>query len=78
MTGAKYRYGAGRTTETRTSIEAAEATTTYSANGRVLTVTDGENNRTSYEYDGFDRLRRTIFPLAAQGANASNAADYEE
>ncbi|HEX8644505.1 MAG TPA: RHS repeat-associated core domain-containing protein [Allosphingosinicella sp.] len=76
------RDAAGQATQQRsavgTPLEAAEATTTYSANGRILTMTDGENNRTSYEYDGFDRLRRTIFPLAAQGANASNAADYEE
>ena len=76
------RDAAGQVTQLRsavgTPLEAAEATTTWSANGRQLTVTDGENNRTSYEYDGFDRLRRTIFPLAAQGANASNAADYEE
>ncbi len=52
--------------------------TGYANNGRVIHVTDGENNRTSYEYDGHGRLRRTYFPLAAQGANASNAADYEE
>jgi RHS repeat-associated protein len=61
-----------------TALQANEVTTTYSANGRVLTVTDGESNRTSYEYDGHDRLTRTYFPLAAQGSNASNAADYEE
>jgi len=73
---------AGRVTQVQTavgtSLAAAEVTTNYSANGQVLTVTDGENNRTSYAYDGHDRLRRTYFPLAAQGSNASNAADYEE
>lgn len=73
---------AGQVTQVQTAVgtplAAAEVTTTYSANGRALAVTDGENNRTSYAYDGHDRLRRTLFPLAAQGSNASNAADHEE
>ncbi|HEX8192610.1 MAG TPA: hypothetical protein VF552_06880 [Allosphingosinicella sp.] len=76
------RDAAGQVTQVRsavgTPLEAAEVTTTYSANGQALTVTDAENNRTSYEHDGHGRLRRTYFPLAAQGANPSNAADYEE
>jgi RHS repeat-associated protein len=80
--GRTARDAAGQVTEVRTAVgtplEAVVAASTYGANGQTLTVTDGENNRTSYEYDGFGRLRRTLFPLAAQGANASNAADYEE
>ena len=71
---------AGRTIEVRTAVgitavqspdpggrEAVEAATTYTANGLVETVTDGENNRTSYEYDGHDRLVKTcsISPCAS-------------
>jgi len=55
-----------------------EAATTYTPNGQVETLTDGENNRTTYEYDGLDRLGRTRFPVAAAGQNASSATDYEE
>jgi RHS repeat-associated protein len=61
-----------------TALQANEATTTYSANGQVLTITDGESNRTSYAYDGHDRRTHSYFPLATQGSNASNAADYEQ
>ncbi|HZF93411.1 MAG TPA: RHS repeat-associated core domain-containing protein [Allosphingosinicella sp.] len=75
------RDAAGQAIQVRsavgTPLEAAEVTTTYSANGQALTVTDAESNRTSYEHDGHGRLRRTYFPLEAQD-NASNAADYEE
>ena len=55
-----------------------EVTTSYTANGRVHTLTDAENNRTTYEYDGHDRLRRTRFPLATRGALTSSTTDYEE
>ena len=76
------RNAAGEVTQVRTAVgtplEAAESTATYTNNGRLLTLTDGEGNRTSYDYDGHDRLRRTYLPLAAQGANASNAVDFEE
>jgi YD repeat-containing protein len=41
-----------------TADQSDEVTTTYTANGQVASVTDGEGNKTSYEYDGFDRLCR--------------------
>jgi RHS repeat-associated protein len=76
------RNAAGETTGVLTAVgtplQATEAAATYSPNGRPLTATDGMNNRTSYEYDGHDRLWRTYLPLAAQSAGSSNAADYEE
>ena len=66
---------AGRVTEVKTALgtadEASEVTATYTANGRVETVTDGENNKTTYEYDGHDRLLNTRYPVQAMGANAS-------
>jgi RHS repeat-associated protein len=72
---------AGRVSETIVALgtgdQATEATTTYTANGKVQTVTDGENNRTTYEYDGHDRLARTYYPMPGT-KNASNGADFEQ
>lgn len=39
-------------------------TRTYSNNGLVATVKDGNNRTTTYLYDGFDRLDRTTYPDA--------------
>jgi hypothetical protein len=44
----------------------------------VETVTDAENNRTTYEYDGHDRLSKTYFPMPSpKGAGTSSTTDYE-
>ncbi|HLL30424.1 MAG TPA: hypothetical protein VK403_05460, partial [Allosphingosinicella sp.] len=79
---------AGRVEQVKTALgvtgqEANEVTTTYTDNGLVHTVTDAESNKTTYEYDGHDRLLYTRYPLPAKGANASaptsgNGADYEQ
>lgn len=61
-----------------TALSAPEITNTYTADGKLATVTDGENNTTTYEYDGLDRLVKTRFPLPAQGALASSTTDYEQ
>lgn len=62
-----------------TSDGANERTMTYSNNGKVQTLTDGQNNRTTYVYDGFDRLSQTRYPTPTpQGAGTSNTADYEQ
>ncbi|MEA3015888.1 MAG: hypothetical protein QOI38_610 [Sphingomonadales bacterium] len=61
-----------------TALQATEATTSYTANGQVARVTDALGNRTSYEYDGQDRLFRTYFPPAAAGQDASSTTDYEQ
>jgi len=72
----------GRVREQRsavgTSAEAVDAAITFTANGQVETLTDGENNRTTYVYDGHDRLQRTRYPVAQRGAGASSTTDYEE
>ncbi len=77
-----YFDAAGRVTQVRTGYgvsgeEANEATTTYTANGQVETVTDAEGNRTTYEYDGFDRLYRTYMPHPTTD-NTSSTTDYEQ
>jgi RHS repeat-associated protein len=78
---------AGRVTQVKVALgtadEADESTVTYSANGQVQTVIDGENNKTSYEYDGHDRLLNTRYPVATKGALASaptsgSGADFEQ
>jgi RHS repeat-associated protein len=53
------------------------ASTTYSDNGLVKTVKDGENNLTTNEYDGHDRLVKTRYPLPTKGANASSTTDFD-
>jgi YD repeat-containing protein len=49
----------------------------YRPNGQISYVRDANNNRTTYIYDGFDRLERVRFPMPAVGANQSNSSDYE-
>jgi YD repeat-containing protein len=45
----------------------------------VQWVKDGENNKTTYEYDGHDRLVRTYYPVPSpKGAGTSNGGDYEQ
>ena len=61
-----------------TADEAADATLTYSVNGKLATLTDGEVNKTTYLYDGDDRLLTTQYPLPTKGANASSTTDYEQ
>ena len=60
-----------------TTAAADEVRTAYTANGQVDYVIDAESNRTTYIYDGFDRLSQTRYPSTTKGANASNASDYE-
>ena len=61
-----------------TGVQADEATTTFTNNGLTATATDAEGNKTTYEYDGFDRLSKTIYPSTTKGAGTSNASDYEQ
>jgi RHS repeat-associated protein len=60
-----------------TSIEADDETTTYTLNGKLATITDGEGNKTTYTYDGHDRLYRTNFPDPFTDG-ASSATDFEQ
>jgi RHS repeat-associated protein len=61
-----------------TTAQANEQSLTYSSNGKLATLTDGELNKTTYEYDGFDRLLKTRFALPTTGSNASSNTDYEQ
>jgi YD repeat-containing protein len=61
-----------------TGTQADEVTTAYTSNGKAASVTDAEGNKTSYVYDGFDRLSQTQFPSTTKGAGTSNSSDYEQ
>jgi len=55
-----------------------ERTLTYTNNGKIQTLKDGDNNLTTYQYDGQDRLSKTLYPSATQGAGTSSTTDYEQ
>jgi RHS repeat-associated protein len=61
-----------------TSVAADDETNTYTPNGKLATVTDGENNRTTFEYDGHDRLSKTRYPSPTVGALTSSTTDFEQ
>lgn len=81
---AKTSYDAvGRVTKVQSAyaisgVQADEATATYTDNGLVATATDAEGNKTSYTYDGVDRLSKTTYPSTTKGAGTSNSSDYEQ
>lgn len=79
----KFVYdAAGRTAKLQaaygTAEQSDEITRTFTDNGLLATATDAEGNRTSYEYDAFDRLEITRYPVATVGAGTSSASDYEQ
>jgi RHS repeat-associated protein len=73
---------ADRVTKTTSAYGTAdasdEATATYSDNGQISTATDANGNKTSYTYDGFDRLSKTNYPSPTKGSGTSSATDYEQ
>ncbi|PNQ76357.1 hypothetical protein BA950_07725 [Erythrobacter sp. SAORIC-644] len=60
-----------------TSAASNQFVATFTPNGQTATLTDGESNRTTYQYDPFDRLSRTLFPHPTT-KNTSNASDFEQ
>ena len=74
--------GLGRVTTTTAAVGTVNAsvvqTNSYTSDGQLASVKDGENNLTTYEYDGFDRQVKTRYPAPAKGANASSTTDYEQ
>lgn len=75
-----------------TSLEQAYTTYSYTQNGKQEYVIDANGNRAKFEYDGFDRQVKWIFPsqtlptgfnpatqtTALATAGALNTADYEQ
>ena len=61
-----------------TAEVADERTLAYSNNGALAHLIDANLNRTTYEYDGHDRLTKTRMPLPAIGSNSSSTTDFEQ
>lgn len=61
-----------------TSEQADEQTIGYNDNGTIATVSDAQGNKTSYLYDGFDRLSQITYPSLAVGSGTSSGTDYEQ
>lgn len=57
--------------------QATERTLSYTNNGKLQSLKDGEGNLTTYIYDGFDRLTEMRFPNSTKGAGTSNPGDNE-
>jgi RHS repeat-associated protein len=60
-----------------TAVEADEETSTFTGNGKLSTITDGEGNKTTFAYDGHDRLYRTNYPHPSTDG-VSSTTDYEQ
>jgi RHS repeat-associated protein len=54
------------------------ATYTYTDNGQQATITDARGNRSTLEYDGFDRLAKLRFPVTTVPGGTSSTTDYEQ
>lgn len=61
-----------------TSLAQDYASYSYTSNGRIAWVDDARGNRSSFSYDGFDRISRLYFPQTTVGTHAANASDYEQ
>ena len=76
----KYAYdAAGRPISTTSAYGLAEAITesvSYTANGQVASLTDGEGNVSVFEYDGHDRPIRLRYPNPS--GTGTSTTDYEE
>lgn len=71
---------AGERTKVQFAVGTADQTeqgSTYTASGLTETMTDGNGNRTTYEYDGHDRLFKTRFPDKSS-AGVSSSSDFEQ
>lgn len=58
-------------------VQRDEETYSYTSNGRPATIKDAKSNLTTYEYDGFDRLKKTRYP-SPNTPNSSSSTDYEQ
>jgi RHS repeat-associated protein len=60
---------AGQVTDQKVGVDTTAAATerhfTYTSNGELATLRDGNANVTTYTYDTFDRLSKTAFPDAS-------------
>ncbi|WP_162247202.1 MULTISPECIES: RHS repeat domain-containing protein [unclassified Caulobacter] len=72
------RYGQVKSQQSGVGVDLIEQRRAdYTLNGKLASETDGENNLTTYVYDGLDRLKFVYYPSTTKGANAVNGGDYE-
>ena len=55
-----------------------DAQTSYTENGLVETLADGKGNKTTFEYDGYDRLKKTRYPAVSPPPYDSSTVNFEE
>ncbi|HLA73081.1 MAG TPA: RHS repeat-associated core domain-containing protein [Steroidobacteraceae bacterium] len=60
-----------------TSLQMDYSTSTYNLNGTRASIADAKSNLTTYQYDGFDRLSKSIYPMPGSGSTPSST-DYEQ
>lgn len=60
-----------------TSLAQTTASYTYTGNGQIATITNARGYRTTFEYDGFDRLVKRRYPDPSN-THQSSATDYEQ
>jgi RHS repeat-associated protein len=65
-------------TEGSETTASSTANQTFTINGMLRSISDGNNNLTTYEYDGFDRLIKTNYPLVLKNSGQSSSSDYIE
>jgi RHS repeat-associated protein len=61
-----------------TADAATERTLTYSSNGLVTYLLDGENNLSANIYDGFDRVSTIYYSNANKGVADTDGSNYEQ
>ncbi|WP_084514931.1 RHS repeat domain-containing protein [Sphingobium lactosutens] len=59
------------------TLQRNEVTNSYSPNGKLTSIADAKGNKTTYQYDGQDRLSKTCYP-ATGITGCTAAADYEQ
>jgi RHS repeat-associated protein len=61
-----------------TAVPSEDMRVTFTGNGQVFELFDAENNKTTFEYDGFDRLSKTRYPSPTKGSGTSSTTDFEQ
>jgi len=80
ITQTNYDAAGQKLTEVRAYLTASQITyeaSAYTLNGKLSTIDDANGDRTTYLYDGFDRLQTTQFPVTTAAAYISDTTDYE-
>jgi RHS repeat-associated protein len=61
-----------------TGLQQVTARYGYTPGGQRTTLTDANGNTSTFEYDGYGRLKKTRFPASPRGSGTSSATDYEQ